>query len=186
MDIRYALNIEEALGYSHIWLMTGFGAPLAEENFYSQGGLRLDKTEESVRTVAVQHVKFQAGKGGKEPKMLSVDGPEVLLSKEWIKQHMMDSDKLVSIEVGDRGMEPLLFPDDIVVVDLSDRRPVSREIYALQVKEQLCFRQLLLSGSEWQLHAINPGFERLTVRSEELKILGRVVYQSARAITGRL
>ncbi len=28
MDIRYALNIERALGFCHIWLMTGDGDPL--------------------------------------------------------------------------------------------------------------------------------------------------------------
>lgn len=30
IDILYALRIEESLGYSHIWLMTGFGDPLAK------------------------------------------------------------------------------------------------------------------------------------------------------------
>lgn len=30
MDIMYALNIEHALGYSHIWLMTGLGDPIAK------------------------------------------------------------------------------------------------------------------------------------------------------------
>jgi hypothetical protein len=30
MDILYALNIEEALGFSHIWLMTGLGDPLVK------------------------------------------------------------------------------------------------------------------------------------------------------------
>lgn len=30
IDIMYALRIEESLGYSHIWLMTGLGEPLAK------------------------------------------------------------------------------------------------------------------------------------------------------------
>lgn len=30
MDILYALRIEENLGYSHIWLMTGLGEPMAK------------------------------------------------------------------------------------------------------------------------------------------------------------
>ena len=30
IDIRYALNIERELGFSHIWLMTGDGPPIAE------------------------------------------------------------------------------------------------------------------------------------------------------------
>jgi transcriptional regulator with XRE-family HTH domain len=30
IDILYALRIEEALGFSHIWLMTGLGDPMAK------------------------------------------------------------------------------------------------------------------------------------------------------------
>lgn len=30
MDIMYALSMEESLGYSHIWLMTGLGDPMAK------------------------------------------------------------------------------------------------------------------------------------------------------------
>jgi hypothetical protein len=30
MDILYALRIEENLGFSHIWLMTGLGEPMAK------------------------------------------------------------------------------------------------------------------------------------------------------------
>lgn len=30
MDILYALKIEESLGFSHIWMMTGLGDPMAK------------------------------------------------------------------------------------------------------------------------------------------------------------
>lgn len=41
MDILYALRIEEALGFSHIWLMTGLGEPMAKP------GARISLIEQS-------------------------------------------------------------------------------------------------------------------------------------------
>lgn len=50
IDIRYALNIERELGFSHIWLMTGEGNPVAEAPAKgepsSDMGLRIETAEE--------------------------------------------------------------------------------------------------------------------------------------------
>lgn len=83
-------------------------------------------------------------------------------------------------------MEPMLFEDDTVVVDLSDKRPVSRELYALEFEGDACIKQLLFRGGQWYLHSLNPDFKPVNVRSGQLHIIGRVVYQPGRVITGRL
>lgn len=42
IDIRYALEIEKALGYSHIWLMTGDGSPKVAAQSGGEAGAAQD------------------------------------------------------------------------------------------------------------------------------------------------
>jgi hypothetical protein len=65
MDIRYALNIERELGFSHIWLMTGDGSPVVERATRSEQssnmGLRIETAEE-MRILTAYRISDQLGR----------------------------------------------------------------------------------------------------------------------------
>ena len=79
-----------------------------------------------------------------------------------------------------------MFEGDKVLVDLLDRRPVSREVYALNFDGEGCVKQLLHRGGQWYLHSLNPDFGPINMRSGDCKIVGKVVYQPGRMLGGRL
>lgn len=96
------------------------------------------------------------------------------------------SRQLLGVRVRDRGMEPMLFEDDWVVVDTGDTTLRNRDIYAVNWNGEACVQQLVERGGQWYLTSVNPEFKPINVRSGQLNIVGRVVYQPGRIITGRL
>jgi hypothetical protein len=53
IDILYALRIEETLGFSHIWLMTGLGEPLVKPGARISLAEQPDKAEQPRLTLAM-------------------------------------------------------------------------------------------------------------------------------------
>jgi phage repressor protein C with HTH and peptisase S24 domain len=97
-----------------------------------------------------------------------------------------DTRGLLAVRVRDRGMEPLFFEDDWVVIDTGDTARRSREVYAVNWNGEACVQQLVERGGQWYLSYVNQDFTPINVRSGQLDIVGRVVYQPVRAIAGRL
>lgn len=187
IDIRYALNIERELGFNHIWLMTGEGEPKNAPLFGAKGVTPVSKGEMK-NTVPIRKVNFRL-RAGVTRTDTDIDLTETGLLEipvEVIEQHRLDPNSLVAIPVRGQSMEPMLFEDDLVVVDTSDKRPISRELYAIQFDGDACVKQLLNKGGQWYLHSLNPDHKPVNVRSGQLDIIGRVVYQPGRVVTGRL
>ena len=93
---------------------------------------------------------------------------------------------LLALQVRDRGLEPLIFEDDWIVIDTSDTARRDRELYAVNWDGEACITQLQRRGGQWYLTFISPDFKPLNARSGWLSIVGRVVYQPGRLLTGRL
>jgi phage repressor protein C with HTH and peptisase S24 domain len=93
---------------------------------------------------------------------------------------------LLALQVRDRGLEPLIFEDDWIVIDTSDTARRDRELYAVNWDGEACITQLQRRGGQWYLSFINPDFKPLNTRSGWLSIVGRVVYQPGRMLVGRL
>lgn len=97
-----------------------------------------------------------------------------------------DPQRLLALRVRDMGMEPMLFEDDWVVIDTSDTKRRSRDVFAVNWNGEACVQQLVERGGQWYLSYTNPDFKPINVRSGQLSIVGRVVYQPGRLVTGRL
>ncbi|MBW8900412.1 MAG: hypothetical protein JF619_20305, partial [Massilia sp.] len=64
MDIRYALNIERALGVSHIWLMTGEGDPRQAPLDHLKDGLPVRSLDnDDTEFVQIRMVKLRLSAG---------------------------------------------------------------------------------------------------------------------------
>ena len=111
--------------------------------------------------------------------------PLLILQQE-LDALRLDARRLLAMRVRDQGMEPMLFEDDWVVIDAGDTVRRSREVFALNWNGEACVQQLVERGGQWYLSSMNPDFKPINVRSGELSIVGRVVYQPGRAIAGRL
>jgi transcriptional regulator with XRE-family HTH domain len=187
IDIRYALNIERELGISHIWLMTGDGDPF-DAPLKGLIGLTPVRVGDDPDTIPIKKVNFSL-RGGLDRVEIEPDLSDsgvYLMPRAIIEQHFLNPDLLVAARVRGQSMEPMMFEDDLIVVYLGDKRPVSREIYAVRFDGDLCVKQLLLRGEQWYMHSLNPDFHDVNVRSGQFEIIGRVVYQPGRLVTGRL
>jgi phage repressor protein C with HTH and peptisase S24 domain len=131
-------------------------------------------------------LKLRAGVSGYdvEPEMTN-DGI-LAIPAEVISSLKVDPKRLLALRVRDQGMEPMLFEDDWVVIDTSDTVRRSREVYAVNWNGEACIQQLVERGGQWYLNYLNPDFHPFNTRSGQLSIVGRVIYQPGRIVTGRL
>lgn len=194
------LRAAHALGVNENWLATGAGpmvgarptTPSSESPFVDFHGDVDDALQVRVGDpadmVAIPRVKLRLRAGiaqfDTDPDM-SGDG------QEWIPRAMLvalrlNPVNLIAMPVRGTSMEPMMFEDDVVIVDKSDTRPISREIYAVNFDGEPCIKQLLLRGAEWYLNSLNPDHGPVNVKSKPCSIVGRVVYQPGRSVTGRL
>lgn len=189
------------LGVSALWLETGKGAmvtgqptlqlvepdsPFIEAPAAEPGGAV--RAGEGPNTVAIQRIKLRLRAGvanyDTEPDM-DGDG-HVHISQELLDQLRLDPANLRVLRVRGPSMEPMMFEDDAVVVDLSDRKPRHKEVYAINWNGEPVIKQLIQRGKEWYLHSINQDFGPVNVRSGQCSIVARVVIQPTRVLTGRL
>ncbi len=139
-------------------------------------------------TIAVRFVKLKlhAGVAGFETEPVLEEGGSMPMPQSIVEKHNLSPAQLLAMRVSGASMEPMLFEDDVVIINTADRRPISREVYALNFDGEACVKQLINRGGQWYLHSLNPDFGPINMRSGQCDIVGRVVYQPGRVVTGRL
>lgn len=197
------LKAQSAIGCSATWLETGTPpmalaprlagsgappfAPAAPDHPFLDDARRVRVGDEP-DTIPIRRVtlKLHAGVTGFETEPDVEDGGVLHMPRAVIDAHKLVPHQLLAIRVHGQSMEPMMFEDDVVVVNTADKQPVSREIYAVNFNGEALVKQLVRRNAEWFLHSINPDFGPINVRSGECSIVGRVVYQPGRVLTGRL
>lgn len=197
------LKAQGAIGCSATWLETGtppmalaprlvadqgpvlFPAP-DDHPFLSDA--RRVRVGDEPDTIPIRRVtlKLHAGVTGFETEPDLEDGGILHMPRAVIDAHELVPHQLLAIRVRGQSMEPMMFEDDVVVVNTADKTPVSREIYAVNFNGEALVKQLVRRNNEWCLHSVNPDFGPINVRSGQCSIVGRVVYQPGRVLTGRL
>ncbi|WP_137171409.1 S24 family peptidase [Massilia sp. HP4] len=139
-------------------------------------------------TVPVRLVKLrlQAGVTRFETEPDLEDGGVLHVPAEVIEEDKLVPHELLAIRVRGRSMEPLMFEDDVIVVDTRQKSPVHRELYALNFDGDCCVKQLIKRNGDWYLHSLNDEFGDVNARSGQISIIGQVVYQPGRRLRGRL
>jgi SOS-response transcriptional repressor LexA len=131
-------------------------------------------------------LRLRAGISGFETEPDAKNMDPLLMSTSVVTAITANPQRLLALRVRDNGMEPMLFEDDWVVIDTDDTVRRSRDVYAVNWNGEACVQQLVERGGQWYLNYLNPSFRSLNVRSGQLNIVGRVVYQPGRMLTGRL
>lgn len=151
-------------------------------------GARRVRADDNPDTVQIPRVKLRLRAGvaqfDTEPDQ-GKDGHEDV-PRTVLVDLQLDPAHLLAMRVRGTSMEPMMFEDDVVVIDTSDRKPINRELYAVNFDGEALVKQLLFRGGQWYLHSINPDEGPVNVRSGQCSIVGRVVYQPGRVVTGRL
>jgi phage repressor protein C with HTH and peptisase S24 domain len=200
-NLRHSPNLKQLMAIAKV---TGIGlpAPIANSMQSTQAsantaaahalsqlpGARPVRVGEEADTIPVRFVKLKlhAGVAGFETEPELEDGGVLPMPRAVIEKHNLSPSQLLAMRVAGCSMEPMLFEDDVVIINTADRLPISREVYALNFDGEACVKQLLNRGGQWYLHSINPDFGPINMRSGQCEIVGRVVYQPGRVVTGRL
>lgn len=191
-------SLAAALGVNPLWLETGKGSMVAmqqpspepvpgEENPFLSGALPIRVGEEP-DTIPIRRVKLKlrAGVAGYETEPEMDDGGVLHMPRRVIDKNNFAPHMLLAVTVTGCSMEPLLFEDDVVVVNTADKKPVDRELFAVNFNGEACVKQLWKDGGQWYLRSLHPKHGPINVRSGQCDIVGRVVYQPGRELTGRL
>jgi phage repressor protein C with HTH and peptisase S24 domain len=191
--------VGDFLGVDPYWLETGEGAmtgaakpapdhtsPFIEADADPEGSRPVREGEGD--TVAIPRVKLRLRAGvaqfDTEPDM-NGDGYE-LVPRQLVASLGLDPKNLLAVRVRGVSMEPMLFEDDVVIIDKSDTKPVSREVYAVNFDGESCIKQLIYRGGQWLMHSLHSDHGPVNVKSGQCSIVGRVVIQPTRVLTGRL
>ncbi|MCA1857427.1 XRE family transcriptional regulator [Massilia oculi] len=144
-----------------------------------------DDADEMVEIRKVR-LKLRAGVSRFEAEPIDGDGDPLKVSRAELERQGLNPDKLIGIEVRGMSMEPLMFEGDTVVIDPTDKKLVSRELYALNFDGDCCVKQMLHKAGAWYLHSINSDHKPVRAESGQCDVIGRVVYQPGRPLKGRL
>lgn len=191
----------EYLHVDSLWLETGDGqaapaqtqtkktaapAPQSDDPFLTPAAhIRIGDEPETV-PVRLVKLRLQAGVTRFETEPDMEDGGVLHVPTEVIEEDNLVPHELLAIRVRGRSMEPLMFEDDVIVVDTRQKSPVNRELYALNFDGDCCVKQLIKRNGDWYLHSLNDEFGDVNARSGQISIIGQVVYQPGRRLRGRL
>lgn len=105
-----------------------------------------------------------------------------------IEELRLNPADLMIMSVKGRSMEPMYFEDDKILVDKSKRKPVSNECFVVNWNGELIVKCLIKKSNGWALYSMNrdPQYHTIEVRAGECRIIGMVVWQPARIVTGRI
>lgn len=205
---RKIVEIAAALEVDAVWLATGRGsvpdavastqAPSVaadDDNPFLEDpspdvGMRV-RVGVGPATIPIRAVKLrpQAGVNGyvEEPDM-DIDHGSFEVPISVIEELRLNPADLMIMSVKGRSMEPMYFEDDKILVDKSKRKPVSNECFVVNWNGELIVKCLIKKSNGWALYSMNrdPQYHTIEVRAGECRIIGMVVWQPARIVTGRI
>jgi len=181
IDIRYALNIEHALGISHIWLMTGDGDPM-------ESPTRLAKNMTPVHASAsndpdfvhipLVKLKLSAGITGFATEPERRDGGTIGMRSAWVERHRYNPKYLYAITVSGDSMETTLHDGDIVVINVADKKLVDGSVYAFNYEGEAVVKRLSRDAGQWWLTSDNADqrkYHRKLCNNGDCLVIGKVV-----------
>jgi phage repressor protein C with HTH and peptisase S24 domain len=181
MDIRYALNIERELGFSHIWLMTGEGEPRPAPDGRPWNALPVraaDNDDHEFVQIAMVKLRLSAGITGFQTEPEGRDGGTLGMRRNWIERHNLSAAHLIAILVKGESMEPSLYEDDIVIINTLDKNLVDGAVYAFNYEGEAVVKRLARDAGQWWLTSDNPDqrkYHRKLCQTNACLVVGRVV-----------
>lgn len=172
------LNAQSTFGCSATWLETGEGQMAITAKVRAMGVHVAEKDDPEFVQIPMVKLRLQAGMTGFQTEPERRDGGTVGMRKNWIERNNYNPAKLVAILVKGDSMEPSLYEDDIVVINVADTKLVDGSVYAFNYEGEAVVKRLSRDAGMWWLTSDNPDqrkYHRKSVQGNECIVIGRVV-----------
>lgn len=173
IKMENALGLEDAFGYSHVWLVLGRNGKMAADR---KEGFARDLAREPIR-----HVRFKitGGVSGFTVDYLEDDDHEPLFFKRsWYERRGYVPERLYAMTVRGESMLPSLSEGDIVVVNTGDTALADGCVYAINYHGEVVVKRIIRDMGRWWLVSDNPDQHRYVrvMCDENTFIIGRIVH----------
>lgn len=161
----WGLKIASVFGLNPAWINSGQGP------VYQSG-------REDTFFVPKVSARACAGSGSLEVEDNIVD--EVPFSSQWISR-IGSPGRMVVMEVTGDSMSPELEQEDLILVDQSQKRLASHQIYVVGLEESLQVKRVQASPGLVILFSSNQKYLPVTLQGDEtdtLRVIGRVLWSS--------
>ena len=145
-----------------------------------------EEGEEDLIAIKSVNIRVQAGFPGFDADREFEDGGVIHIPRRAIEGQAWSPHCLLAIKVRGDSMSPMFANGDTIVINVADRRLVSGEVYAVNCEGNPVVKQLVLKGEQWVLRSFNPDYAPKPYRTPDSDIIGKVVYQPGRIVSGRL
>lgn len=134
----------------------------------------------------VPRVKFKlsAGVSGYAVEPEEGNGKPIFFREDWFKTNGYDPTKLFAVLVSGQSMETSLWDGDLVVINTADTKPHDGDVYAINYEGELVIKRMRRDFGQWLATSDNTDQRRYAPKrcSEDVKIIGRVVYKQSERI----
>jgi phage repressor protein C with HTH and peptisase S24 domain len=196
------LIAEERIGVSAHWLRTGVGSMRGARGLlmYATGSgktssalLAMEPSAPQLQDLSehpdlqeVPRVKFKlsAGVSGYAIEPENGNGKPVFFRQDWFETNGFRPELLFSVRVSGASMEPALWDGDLVVINTADTSPHDGDAFAMNYEGELVIKRLRRDAGEWWATSDNADQRRFAPKrcTEDVKIIGRVVYKQSERI----
>lgn len=174
-----------ALGVSQDWLATGAGDMHQEAEIGPVTGHPdfvsvhvAEKDDPEFTQIPMVKLRLRAGVTGFQTEPDRRDGGTLGMRRNWVERSGFDPAQLLAIQVKGESMEPSLHEDDIVVINVADKKPVDGQVYAFNYEGEAVVKRLARDAGDWWLMSDNTDqrkYHRKVCRGDACIIIGRVV-----------
>ena len=171
---EFLLSLNEHIGISIDWLMTGQGSMYV-------GGANSDGEGEGFAPIPAHDWGAEAGPGsGFSDAAEFAAEKSLMFSRAWLRRKGLVEQELMVIGVRGDSMTPELEDGDAVLIDKRPvERPNQRGIYFLRTHDGLNLKRVRVDrrSGDCYLMSANPVYSDLIYSQEDIEILGLVVWR---------
>jgi phage repressor protein C with HTH and peptisase S24 domain len=137
-------------------------------------------------SVPMVTMRVEAGVPGFEADLEFEDGGVIQIPREAVESENWAPQCLLAVKVRGLSMIPVFADGDTIVLNVADRKLVSGEVYAVNCEGKPAVKQMVFERQQWYMRSFNPTFEPKPFRTPDSDVIGKVVYQPGRVVSGRM
>lgn len=130
-------------------------------------------------------LRLQAGLTGVQTEPELLDESTISVRRNWADREGFKPANLVGIRVRGDSMEPALYEDDVIIVNLADTKLIDGAVYAINYEGEAIVKRLSRDAGDWWLMSDNPDqrkYHRKLCRGGECIVVGKVVRKESTRI----
>ena len=138
----------------------------------------LDDDADALHRIKLVQLRLQAGVTGFQTEPDESEGGSLGISKAWVLRKGYDPQQLIGIKVRGESMEPTFYEDDVVVINLADKKLTDNAVFAVNYGGEAVVKRLSRDAGQWWLLSDNSDqrkFYRRNCQGNECIIIGRIV-----------